>query len=107
MNIFYKETFSEKFKPGEDTKSYIFGFLYAMRSTLFFTIPPFLFNHYGLSDTHCSLNFFEENNLKNVFKYLIVVFFRIKLMINLFQLIKVIYHYRNILKIKKGKHLKD
>lgn len=107
MNLFYKSTFTVEFRPGEEKKSYVKGFLYSIVSPLCLTVPAFIWDVYGFADTHCSLNDFDDSLEKNVFKYMIAAFFGVNLIVNLAQLVRVIHHYRKRLKIFKGKHTKE
>ena len=107
MNLFYKSTTIIEFKKGETIKQYIFGLLYSVLAPLVVTLPPLLINrnYYGYADSYCSLNYNSQDTKIHddvaIFKYVIVFFVMLNLIVNLFQLIKVIIHYRQRLKILK------
>jgi hypothetical protein len=112
MFLFYKSTTIIEFKKGEETKQYIFGFLFSMFAPLIVTIPPFFINKniYGYADSYCSFNYHSSGVVfewVELFKILITVFIMLNLAANLFQLIKVTIYYRKRLKILREQQNKE
>ena len=116
MNLFYKSTIIIEFKKGEEIKQYIYGLLYSVLAPLVITLPPFLLNkdyYYGYADSYCSLNY-NNSQGESVYddgvaicKYAITFFVMLNLIVNLYQLIKVIIHYRKRLQILKEQQNKE
>lgn len=115
MNLFYKSTTIIEFKKGEEIKQYIYGLLYSVLAPLVITLPPFLLNkdyYYGYADSYCSLNYNNSQgesvyNGVDICKFAITFFVMLNLIVNLYQLIKVIIHYRKRLQILKEQQNKE
>ena len=114
MNLFYKSTTIIEFKKGEEIKQYIYGLLYSVLAPLVVTLPPFLLNkgyYYGYADSYCSLNYnFQDKEIYNdvaICKFAIAFFVMLNLIVNLYQLIKVIIHYGKRFKILKEQQNKE
>lgn len=115
MNLIYRSTYTVEFKKGEEKKTYLIGFGYSMFTPLVLTIIPLIMSFwsensykiYGYADSYCSLNYTFRQKVVNVFLGLFIAFMMSNLIMNLYQLIRVIIHYQKRLKILKEQNNKE
>ena len=112
--LFYISTKITEFKPGQERKYMIFGILYFILATTFFTTLPFVSTEppYGWAYTHCSFNYKEYDKTNNeqvsiwkYWNYVYSAFVFINCVINsLFLVIVSRYYYKKLKKMDSDSH---